>query len=195
MTTEEIAAKRLKVAARKKRRESRVLELAALKGELAVGTTPPGTTQDALGAPPARRALVRRVKTAARGVKRRKKRAKLRSWKSLVRAADVAFSLHIRARDPLSVFSGKPSECCFHIVTRSKHSVRWDPDNAVGATMGENYEMEFNPHKFIAALIAKRGLPWYEDLVSRSNQIAKRNRADMEEIIARFAPPRRGDGE
>ena len=126
-------------------------------------------------------ALPERNRPIRTGVRRRK-----RSWKALVRAADAAFSQYIRRRDPISAFSGKPTGCCFHIVSRTKYAVRWDPDNAIGATTGENYEMEFNPHKFISLLIAKRGLPWYEDLVRRSNQITKRSRADMEAIIERF---------
>ncbi len=114
--------------------------------------------------------------------KSKPRRKKNPSRKSLVRKADTAFSLHIRALYPTSFFSGKPSECCFHIVTRSKHSVRWALDNAVGSTMGENYEMEFNPHKFISILIQKRGLPWYENLILRSNEIRKHTRQDLELI-------------
>lgn len=109
-----------------------------------------------------------------------------KSWKALVRLADKAFSGFIRRRDPFSIFSGKPTECCFHVVTRDKYSVRWDPGNAVGATHAENFEMEFNPHKFTQVLIEKKGLAWYEALVKRSNVIVKRSWADMEAIIAKF---------
>jgi len=121
-------------------------------------------------------------KSTAKAPPRRAKKKKSPSRKSLVKKADTAFSLHIRALYPFSFFSGKPTECCFHIVTRSKHSVRWSLDNAVGSTMGENYEMEFNPHKFISILIQKRGLPWYEALVRRSNEIRKHTREDLARI-------------
>jgi hypothetical protein len=107
-----------------------------------------------------------------------------RTFKSLVREADKLFSLAVRKRDEFSVFSGKPSECCFHIVSRVKYATRWDLENAVGSTFGENYEMEFNPNKYIRVLIARKGLAWYEALVDRSNKIAKFGRGDLEQIIS-----------
>lgn len=125
----------------------------------------------------------RKEKKAKRAEKRRALgKPRKRSRKALVKAADAAFSRTIRNQYPFSVFSGKPTECCFHIVTRSKFAVRWDLDNAVGSTMGENFEMEFNPHRFITALISTRGLPWYEALIRRSNETRKFSRADLEHI-------------
>ena len=105
--------------------------------------------------------------------------------KLLVRKADASFSRYIRNLYPFSIFSGKPTECCFHVISRSKFCVRWDLDNAVGSTMGENFEMEFNPHKYIAILIQKRGLHWYEALVQRSNKIRKYGRDELQAIIDR----------
>lgn len=128
----------------------------------------------------------RKAKGIALGLRGNKaKRKKLPSRKSLVRKADAAFSLKVRELYPVSFFSGKPTECCFHIITRSKHSVRWSLNNAVGSTMGENYEMEFNPHKFISILIQKHGLPWYEELIRQSNKIRKFTREDLQGIIER----------
>lgn len=120
-------------------------------------------------------------KSTAKAPPRRRKVGR----KGLVKRADTAFSLKIRELYPVSFFSGKPTECCFHIVSRSKHSVRWSLDNAVGSTMGENYEMEFNPHKYITILIEKRGLPWYESLVRRSNETRKFGRDELEDIADR----------
>jgi hypothetical protein len=51
--------------------------------------------------------------------------------------------------------------------------------------MGENYEMEFNPHKYITMLIRKRGLPWYESLVRRSNETGKFGRHELAGIAER----------
>jgi hypothetical protein len=167
-----------KSRARKARRVEKAAENAALAALGGIPllydvTLPDGTELKATRIAP------KRFRTAP-GRKQKRKRAPSR--KSLVRKADTAFSLHIRALYPVSFFSGKPTECCFHIITRSKHSIRWALDNAVGSTMGENYEMEFNPHKFISILIQKRGLPWYENLVRHSNVIRKHGRGDLERI-------------
>lgn len=171
MTYEESKSKSAASARRKEKRAERVVENAALKGSKQAPGAPPllGQVSDRPGIAKSRKSKPRRKKSPR---------------KTLVRKADIAFSLYIRALYPVSFFSGKPTECCFHIVSRSKHSVRWSLDNAVGATMGENYEMEFNPHKFITILIEKRGLPWYEALVRRSNEIRKHSRADLEMIEA-----------
>ena len=116
--------------------------------------------------------------------KPKKPKAKSRKW--LVREADRVFSLYIRAKYPRSFFSGNTTEHCFHLISRSKYALRWSEDNAVGSTAGENFEMEFNPHKFIAQIIKIRGLAWYEDLVRRSNVIAKFSNDDLRGIIERY---------
>lgn len=113
--------------------------------------------------------------------------------KALVKALDKEFSLFIRKRDQdvrggLCVFPGcpKPIQNCFHIITRAKYSVRWDPANAVASCTGCNMSMEYNPNPYILWYIARNGLPAYEDLVRRSNIITKKSNSDLEEMLEEF---------
>jgi len=121
-----------------------------------------------------------------------RKRQKARSRKALVKAADAAFSLHIRARDA-EPFGGRCSLCqqapiedCAHLISRGKHSVRWDPRNAMGQCRGCNLRHEYHPQYYTAWWIKRHGEEAYQALVRDSNQIAKYSRADLEEIIAKF---------
>ncbi len=52
--------------------------------------------------------------------------------KQAVKAADKAFSLYIRARDPQCVTCGKPTSDCSHIFRRGHYGARWDEHNAAG---------------------------------------------------------------
>ena len=133
----------------------------------------------------------------ARSLERRKARADKRKVlgfpvrakrKIIVASLDTLFSFVVRLRDK-DVAGGRcvfdcqrPIECCFHFVTRSKYSVRWDLKNAVGSCHPHNYEMEFNPHPFIQWYIKTRGIAAYEDLLRRSNQIAKFSNEKLIEI-------------
>lgn len=110
--------------------------------------------------------------------------------KRLVAELDRTFSFFIRRRDGLKTggtcifdFCGGMIECCFHFITRAKHSVRWDERNAVGACASCNFTMEFNPHPFINWYISKHGLPAYQELFRDSNRIAKFSNDDLQTIL------------
>lgn len=117
---------------------------------------------------------------------------KKRPLKAIKRDLDKYFSLFIRARDAkktggMCFFCGtRPIECCFHIVTRSKFSVRWDPENAVASCSPCNYFNEFNPDPYRVAYIKKFGLKQYEGLVARSNVLRKWDRAELEEMLEKY---------
>ena len=131
----------------------------------------------------------KKVKAAERKVKRLAKRVKKPSRKALVKKLDTLFSLYIRMRDKkllggICPFAcNKPLECCFHFVTRAKHSVRWDESNAVGGCHGHNYRYEFDPHFAIRWYIDRYGEPAYADLILKGNQIAKFSNADLQDKI------------
>jgi len=80
-------------------------------------------------------------------------------------------------------FCGGEIECCFHFVTRSKHSVRWDLDNVIGSCKGCNFKNEFDPDNYRAWLIGRIGGTAYINLVKKSNVIVKRSIADLEDML------------
>jgi len=110
--------------------------------------------------------------------------------KRLVAKLDQLFSAYVRLRDKRvnggrCVFScPKPIECCFHFVTRAKHSVRWNFSNAVGSCHGHNYRYEFDPHFAITWYIDKYGKDAYEQLIRDGNKIAKFSIEDLEALKA-----------
>jgi hypothetical protein len=111
--------------------------------------------------------------------------------KRLIDRLDTLFSEYIRTRDkrrfgscPFHLGSRKPIECCFHFITRSKYSVRWDERNAVGSCHACNYKMEFDPHPFIHWYISTNGKEEYDRLYYSSHTIAKFSTADLEMILA-----------
>lgn len=126
----------------------------------------------------------------------KRKRKPKTARKRLVSELDRQFSLFIRKRDSLQtggacrfrreLFCAGPIECCFHFITRSKHSVRWDERNAVGSCRGCNFTMEFNPHPYINWYISKYGLVAYEALFRDSNKIAKFENGQLEDMIEVF---------
>lgn len=118
-----------------------------------------------------------------KGSKPPKKIPKAKLRKRLIKELDKEFSLLIRALWPRSPFSGLPSEHCFHFVTRSKYSVRWNELNAVGSTAGENYRYEFDPHFAVAWYIKHYGLTAYEALIAEGNRIVKWGNEDLSIIL------------
>jgi hypothetical protein len=117
---------------------------------------------------------------------------KLPSRKTLVNQLDSVFALLIKNRDrkrlgkcPFHHLSAAPIEHCFHFITRSKHSVRWDTRNAVGSCAGCNFRYEHD-QTFI-----DRVFNWYRDthgqeawdqLMRDANVIVKRSRTDLIEL-------------
>jgi hypothetical protein len=87
-----------------------------------------------------------------------------------VKAADKAFSLYIRARDPQCVIPncGKPTVDCSHVFKRDHYSTRWDENNAYGQcrechcrhhNQSESYLLDY-----ARVLMGKRA---YEDMRAR----------------------------
>ena len=107
--------------------------------------------------------------------------------KGLIKKLDVLFSIWIRMKTkkeygPMCPLCGKrPLQCCFHFITRSKHSVRWDEANAIGSCHSCNFENEFNQAKFINWYQKRFGLAAWDDLFFKSNQIAKFSTAVLQE--------------
>lgn len=118
-----------------------------------------------------------------RVAKRVKKVPKAKLRKRLVKALDKAFSLAVRAKCSKCTFCGGPVEHCFHYVTRSKYSVRWDFRNATGSCAGCNFRYEFDPHFAISYFISFHGLPAYEQLIRDGNQISKHSNDDLQGIL------------
>lgn len=121
-----------------------------------------------------------------------KKKGPKRSRKALVRDADKWFSLYIRSVSkklygPMCPFCSEvESSQCFHFITRSKHSVRWDARNATASCSGCNYTMEFNPHPFVLWYLKRFGEEAYLTLVQDSNKRAGYSRHDLVSIAEKY---------
>jgi nitrate/TMAO reductase-like tetraheme cytochrome c subunit len=112
--------------------------------------------------------------------------------KKLVAELDRVFSLWIRARDH-EEFGGICSLChsqkaiqCAHLISRSKHSVRWDPRNAYAQCAGCNVRHEFHSQYYTSWWVARHGVESYQQLFRDSNKIAKFSRQDLEDMIQRY---------
>lgn len=115
------------------------------------------------------------------------RRSRRTERKILVDKLDDLFSVFVRLREKKRnagrcFFGCGLIQCCFHVVTRAKHSVRWDPDNGVGSCHAANQENEYNPNRYIAAYIKIVGLATYESLVARGHRIAKFSNDDLRAI-------------
>jgi hypothetical protein len=122
---------------------------------------------------------------------------KLPERSTLIAQLDNLFSLHIRLRDKRlrgscpfhETFERKPIEQCFHFVTRSKHSVRWDERNAVGSCAGCNIRYEHD-QTFVDTVFEwyknEFGQEAWDTLKRDSNKIAKFSRIDLMEIRDRL---------
>jgi len=108
------------------------------------------------------------------------------SRKNLVKKADTAFASYIRSLSPQCTFCARPTEHCFHIISRSYYSVRWDEENAVPSCAGCNMEMNYHPHKFIEFLIKQRGPEFYLTLCEKSKKQQKLYADDLIGIAQRF---------
>jgi 5-methylcytosine-specific restriction endonuclease McrA len=77
----------------------------------------------------------RQIESACRGprdIVHSKKKVKKVTRKSIIKSADTAFSLFIRARDPFCVTCGAQTNDCSHLFRRGHHNTRWNPKNAFG---------------------------------------------------------------
>lgn len=137
-----------------------------------------------------RRAYIKRSPIAAKGPKPRKRASGSRR-KQLVKALDTLASLYVRTRDKranngLCVFNcGKPIECAFHVITRGRFPVRWDVErNIFGSCSACNFRMTFNQGPFIVWYLARFGQEAYERLVTDSNEVAKWELSELEDLKA-----------
>ncbi len=118
----------------------------------------------------------------------------------LIKKNDAIFSLIIRGRDAKrgcpffhEVFT--PVQCCFHIIPRGKHWVRWDMDNAVGSCHSCNYRYE-QDHFFVHDVIAwvRKNVPRYEEIMLIANTKEPMGRERLEKIhsdlLAKIQAPR-----
>lgn len=112
--------------------------------------------------------------------------------KRLVAQLDQLFSIYIRTRDKRAFggrcpfVCGNPIQCCFHFVTRAKHSLRWDDRNAVGSCVGCNYRFEFDPHFAIQWYVEKFGQQAYDALICQGNKQARFSLDDLRAIKRRL---------
>lgn len=125
--------------------------------------------------------------------KRNIKTARFSKRKTLVAKLDTLFSLFIRLRDKTlgvvccPLCGGNGTMQCFHFITRSKHSVRWNPLNAIAACAGCNIRYEHD-QEFVEYVInhyrRSYGDKMWEALKQKSHEIAKFSIDDLLEIKA-----------
>lgn len=179
ITRSEYAAIKRKAAAKKARRADNVGFMAEVKaaGSPASGSTLPQAAPGAVKGPLTPRTPVRKPRKAKSERKR------------LVAQLDAVFSLYIRMRDRAKTKGACVLGCgfieqCAHLITRAKHSVRWDPRNASGQCAGANIRHEYDPNPYTSWYIRQHGLEAYEALVRDSNRIAKFSNDQLRGILA-----------
>jgi hypothetical protein len=90
--------------------------------------------------------------------------------KGLVKKLDAIVSLIVRARDKRCVTCGSAERLqCGHLITRSKHKVRWSLTNCNCQCASCNLSHEYNPHPYTQWFIERYGLQSYKDLIRESN--------------------------
>lgn len=101
-------------------------------------------------------------------------------WANKVDELDDLVREIIKLRDPACVTCGISRSasglCVGHLLTRGKHSVRWDLKNCNAQCPPCNGSHEYNPEKYTLWFVKKYGIEEYENLVLRGNsQFAKGN--------------------
>ena len=115
----------------------------------------------------------------------------VRDFKTMVALLDRAFSAVIIARDKnffetCPFCSVRPIQCAFHFVTRGKHSVRWNLQNAVGSCFDCNglYEADDDFVRYANSWFVDRfGQAVWDDLQRESNRIAKYSGDELEALL------------
>lgn len=109
--------------------------------------------------------------------------------KSLVKAADRAFSRYIIARD-----GGRCVQCgtakhptCGHLFSRIAYSTRWNPDGAACQCAGHNLRHEHDPYPFTKYFIDLHGHEWVDKLHALWNQPVKFKDYQLIEIAKYFS--------
>lgn len=152
-------------------------------------------------------ALANQAASQERKTKRAAKRKLLYSGKpgrkmgrkGLVRAADASVGLYVRAEAAkrnggICELSHIPHSCggiqnAFHVFSRAKYAVRWDPRNILATCFSANVRYEHDAdfvHQVIEWFKKKNGVEFYDQLLADSNKIAKFTDSDLREIVERF---------
>lgn len=103
---------------------------------------------------------------------------------------DIAFSNLIRARDNYTCTKcgtyypegNRRGLDCSHYWGRSRHSVRWDTENADTHCRGCHQFLSANPHLFKEWKIKQLGEKKYNDLMRRANSVKKWGKLEKEEM-------------
>ena len=108
------------------------------------------------------------------------------TYKGLFKKAASAWSRYIRYRDGQCVTCGSKTQLqCGHLITRSKKSIFFDPENCNVQCAKCNIKHEYNPEIYTAWFINRFGLSRYNDLILRGNQTKKWTDEELREIIAK----------
>lgn len=116
----------------------------------------------------------------------------IRDFKTMVALLDRAFSAVVIARDKnffeaCPFCSVRPIQCAFHFITRGKHSVRWNLQNAVGSCFDCNGLYEADDDFVVIAkawFVDRFGQQVWDDLQRESNRIAKYSNDELEAMLA-----------
>jgi len=122
------------------------------------------------------------------GKKKKAKRKKKPSLKSLKTKADIAFSKFIRDRDAknlkgLCCTCGQPGNQAGHFVKRSYMALRYDPLNVHLQCFRCNHHLSGNESEYAKFIINKYGIEIFMLLMERKKEIFKLTRDYLEQVI------------
>lgn len=112
--------------------------------------------------------------------------------KGLVKKADTAFSLYIRARDghQCVLCGSRDMIQCGHIFSRVAYSTRWDEDNAYAQCASCNMKHEHNAYPFLEWCRKKKGQKKMDELFRKWNSTVKYHDAELEAIAQEYKEKR-----
>lgn len=118
------------------------------------------------------------------------KRKKLPTVRSLVKKADLVFSLWVRKRDGFKCVLAS-EKCkgpiqCGHLIKRGKKAVRWDEVNCNALCSYHNYLDNMEPQHYLSWWLRNYGATLYQDLVDRSRRLFKPSREFLLSIIEKY---------
>lgn len=123
--------------------------------------------------------------------KKKAKRKKLHSYKSLMKKADTVFSKWIRNRDFTELNGkcctcGKPGNQAGHFVSRTHKRVRWEPKNVHLQCSYCNCYQHGAQDQYSAFIINKYGFDTFQWLLLQKGSY-KPNRDELERIIRAYS--------
>lgn len=129
-----------------------------------------------------------KVSIDTKGKKKKVKKKKLPTVKTVKNAIDKLFARLIRERQIATetgcFFCASPVEVSFHVLSRGTSGLTlFDPDNCVGSCKNCNFEEQFRTAKYIHAFISKAGLQKFDDLVKRSKLAVNIGVVDYREML------------